>query len=173
MSDFMSALRQVIQGFGLSCSSSPKGICFCSAFFCYPPSMPVRECQFWVSILSSCSRELHVGMTNALIARTTKHREHVAGTYTARYAIDRLVYFEYFQYVNNAIAREKALKRCSRAQKIELIERLNPTWEDSFSKLAAPAMTWEQAQADVEANKTDEGSDGDEGEIPEADPPRG
>jgi len=61
----------------------------------------------------------------------------------------------------------------SRVRKIELIERLNPTWEDSFPKLAAPAMTWEQAQADVEANKTDEGSDGDEGEIPEADPPRG
>ena len=122
--------------------------------------MAAREYQFWVYILSSRSRNLYVGMTNALIARTTKHREHVAGTYTARYAIDRLVYFEYFQYVNNAIAREKAIKRCSRAQKIELIERLNPTWEDLYPKLASPAMTWEEAQAGGGA--ADEALDGDE-----------
>jgi len=121
--------------------------------------MPAREYQLWVYILSSRSRNLYVGMTNALIARTAKHREHIAGTYTARYAIDRLVYFEYFQYVNDAIAREKALKRCSRAQKIELIERLNPTWEDLFPKLASPAMTWEEAQA--AAREAGEVGDGD------------
>ncbi|MGD0799653.1 MAG: GIY-YIG nuclease family protein [Acidobacteriaceae bacterium] len=121
--------------------------------------MPAREYQLWVYILSSRSRNLYVGMTNALIARTAKHREHIAGTYTARYAIDRLVYFEYFQYVNDAIAREKALKRCSRAQKIELIERLNPTWEDLFPKLASPAMTWKEAQA--AAGEAGEVGDGD------------
>jgi putative endonuclease len=121
--------------------------------------MPAREYQLWVYILSSRSRNLYVGMTNALIARTAKHREHIAGTYTARYAIDRLVYFEYFQYVNDAIAREKALKRCSRAQKIELIEWLNPTWEDLFPKLASPAMTWKEAQA--AAGEAGEVGDGD------------
>jgi len=144
------------------CLSSPKGICFCSAFRLLPCLNAAREYQFWVYILSSRSRNLYVGMTNALIARTTKHREHIAGAYTARYAIDRLVYFEYFQYVNNAIAREKELKRCSRTQKIDLIERLNPTWEDLFPKLASPAMTW--AEAHAAAGEANGAADGDETE---------
>jgi putative endonuclease len=129
--------------------------------------MPQREYHFWVYILSSRSRNLYIGITNALIARTAKHREHIPGTYTARYAIDRLVYFEYFQYVANAIACEKALKRCSRAQKIELIERFNPTWEDLFPGLASPAMTWQEAQ--VAAGKVAD----DDLEVAEADPLRG
>jgi len=108
--------------------------------------MAQREYHFWVYILSSRSRNLYVGMTNTLIARTRKHREHILGAYTARYAIDRLVYFEYFQYVANAIAREKVLKRSSRAQKIELIERGNPTWEDLFPGLVSQPMTWQEAQ---------------------------
>ncbi len=119
--------------------------------------MAQREYHFWVYILSSRSRNLYVGMTNALIARTRKHREHIAGTYTARYAIDRLVYFEYFQYIANAIAREKALKHSSRAQKIELIERGNPTWEDLFPGLVSQPMTWQEAQAAVK--EVEEGPD--------------
>jgi putative endonuclease len=46
------------------------------------------------------------------------------------YNIDRLVYFERFQYVRSAIAREKELKDWNRARKVELIEKVNPTWED-------------------------------------------
>ena len=59
-----------------------------------------------------------------------QHREKVPGSFTARYNIDRLVYFETFQYVNNAIARENELKDWNRAKKIVLIESTNPTWED-------------------------------------------
>ncbi len=51
------------------------------------------------------------------------------GTYTARYNIDWLIYYEVFQYVNTAIAREKELKDRNRARKIALIESINPTWE--------------------------------------------
>jgi putative endonuclease len=71
--------------------------------------MPPREYHFWVYILSSRSRNLYIGITND---------------------IHRLVYCEYFRYVRTAIAREKELKRWTRAQKVELIERTNPTWED-------------------------------------------
>jgi putative endonuclease len=74
-------------------------------------------------------------MTNSVLSRTTKHRESVPGTHTARYRIYRLVYFEYFQYVRSAIAREKELKHWTRQQKIELIEKTNPTWEDLYPKL--------------------------------------
>jgi len=102
--------------------------------------MPKREYHFWVYILSSRSRNLYIGMTNDLIHRVTQHRERTPGTHSGHYAIHRLVYFEYFQYVNNAIAREKELKHWTRAQKIELIERVNPTWEDLFLTFQGPIV---------------------------------
>ena len=92
--------------------------------------MPQREYIFYVYILSDRSRRLYIGMTNDIVRRVAQHREHRPGAYTARYNIDRLVYFERFQYVNNAIAREKELKDWNRTKKIALIERENPTWED-------------------------------------------
>jgi putative endonuclease len=97
--------------------------------------MQRREYHFWVYILASRSRNLYVGITNNVLSRTTKHRESVPGTHTARYHIHRLVYFEYFQYVRSAIAREKEFKHWTREQKIELVEKMNPTWEDLYPKL--------------------------------------
>jgi len=91
---------------------------------------PWKEYTFFVYILASRSRQLYVGFTNGLHCRVKQHREHRPGTYTARYKIDRLVYFEVFQYVNTAIAREKELKDWNRERKIALIESINPTWED-------------------------------------------
>jgi len=86
-------------------------------------------------MLASRSRNLYVGMTNSLVRRTSTHRAGVAGTHTGRYSIHRLVYFEYFQYVRSAIAREKELKRWTREAKLALVERVNPTWEDLFPAL--------------------------------------
>ena len=102
--------------------------------------MEQREYIFYVYILSDRSRKLYIGMTNDIVLRIAQHREHRPGTYTARYNIDRLVYFERFQYVNNAIAREKELKDWNRAKKIALIERENPTWEDLSEKWRDPAI---------------------------------
>jgi len=93
-------------------------------------AMQKREYQFYVYILSSQSRNLYIGMTNDLIRRIAEHREMKPGAYTAQYNIQRLVYFERFQYVRNAIAREKELKDWTRDKKITLIEKVNPTWED-------------------------------------------
>ncbi len=67
---------------------------------------------------------------NNLRTRLATHREGTPGSHTAKYNIHRLVYFEQYQYVINAIAREKELKHWTRAQKIALIESVNPTWED-------------------------------------------
>ena len=92
--------------------------------------MPPRDYRFWVYILSNRSHNLYVGVTNNLRGRVIQHREHRPGTHTALYKIDRLVYFEFYQYVRHAIAREKQLKHWTRAQKITLIERLNPTWAE-------------------------------------------
>jgi putative endonuclease len=97
--------------------------------------MPTRQYHFWIYILASRSRNLYVGVTNSLFGRVAKHRESVPDAYSGRYRIHRLVYFEYFQYVRSAIAREKELKHRMRKQKIELIEKVNPTWEDLYPKL--------------------------------------
>jgi putative endonuclease len=100
-----------------------------------------REYDFWVYILSSRSRNLYIGITNNLSGRLSIHRESRPGTHTARYNIHRLVYYEHFQYVLNAIAREKELKHWTRAQKIAIIESTNSTWEDlslKFGRLIPP-----------------------------------
>jgi putative endonuclease len=92
--------------------------------------MRQEDYQFWVYILASRSRTLYIGLTNSLRRRIQEHREQPQGSFTARYNISRLVYCEQFQYVDNAIAREKELKKWTRAQKIALIEAANPTWEE-------------------------------------------
>lgn len=101
---------------------------------------------FWVYILSNRSHTLYIGVTNGIRKRITEHRKLTPGTFTARYKITRLVYFEGFQYINNAIAREKELKHWTRAQKIALIEAQNPTWEELLP--VAPAIVPSPANAD-------------------------
>ena len=100
--------------------------------------MSGREYNFWVYILSSRSRNLYAGMTNNLNRRTTSHREADPTTHTGHYRIGRVVYFEHFTYVLNAIAREKELKHWTRSQKIALIESENPTWQDLLPEEPEP-----------------------------------
>ena len=90
------------------------------------------EYNFFVYILTNCSRHpLYTGMCNSIEQRHPEHKQRAdPDSYTARYGLNRLVYFERFQYVNNAIAREKQIKRWSRAKKIALIERAHPRWDD-------------------------------------------
>ncbi len=109
--------------------------------------MPKREHHYWVYILSNRSHTLYIGMTNNLLARVIQHREQKPGTHTARYRIDRLVYFEHYQYVNNAIAREKELEHWTRAQKIALVESINPTWEELMPDETAVATTTRNADS--------------------------
>ncbi len=89
-----------------------------------------KEHQYFVYILSSRSRTLYIGVTNNLIRRIQEHREGTADAFTKRYNIHRLVYVERFQYIGNAIAREKFLKHFTREEKLALITAANPTWED-------------------------------------------
>jgi putative endonuclease len=97
-----------------------------------------KEHHYYVYILSSRSRTLYIGVTNSLVGRLLEHREGKDGSFTKRYAIHRLVYFERFKYINNAIAREKFLKHFTRAEKLALITESNPTWEDLGIELLAP-----------------------------------
>jgi putative endonuclease len=88
------------------------------------------EKRYYVYIMASKSRVLYVGVTGFLYARVMQHKRGEVEGFTRRYNVNRLVYFEVFQYVNNAIARETEIKKWRRAKKVALIEKNNPTWED-------------------------------------------
>ena len=88
----------------------------------------VRTC--YVYIMASRSRALYTGVTNDLARRVDEHKRGLWPGFTSRYHVTRLVYFEEFVDVRDAIAREKQIKGWVRARKIELIERRNPSWGD-------------------------------------------
>ena len=100
--------------------------------------MPRPEKRYYVYILASKGRVLYVGVTGSLFARVLQHKSREAEGFTSRYNITRLVYYEVFQYVNNAIARETELKKWRRQKKLALIERFNPTWEDLAADWGEP-----------------------------------
>jgi len=91
----------------------------------------MRDHEYFVYILSNTFHRLYTGVTNNLESRVKDHKTAVDPKgFTVRYSIDRLVYFERFQYINDAIAREKQIKGWLRVKKIALIVAANPTWKD-------------------------------------------
>lgn len=91
--------------------------------------MPLRR-QFFVYIIASRSKAIYIGVTNNLERRIQEHKSALTSGFAARYHIVRLIYFEEFQDVRDAIAREKQLKAWRREKKINLIEAMNPEWLD-------------------------------------------
>ena len=73
---------------------------------------------------------LYTGVSSNLVGRVWQHREGISKGFTTRYGVKRLVWFEAHEMVEEAIRREKSIKRWQRQWKIELIERENPTWRD-------------------------------------------
>jgi putative endonuclease len=92
--------------------------------------------EYYVYILASRRNgTLYVGVTNDLARRAFEHREGAEAIFTKRYGVGLLVYYESYQDVRDAIAREKALKKWRRAWKIQLIEPNNPQWRDLYESL--------------------------------------
>ncbi len=73
---------------------------------------------------------LYTGVTNDLVRRLAEHREGRADSFTKRYGIHRLVWFELHTDIQEAILREKRIKKWNRSWKVDLIEAANPTWRD-------------------------------------------
>ncbi len=92
--------------------------------------MKQREHHYYVYLLSSRTRVLYCGVTNSLRRRVEEHQAAEKPSFTEQYNCHRLVWFEHYRYINNALTREKQLKRWTRAKKIALIEAKNPFWED-------------------------------------------
>ena len=85
----------------------------------------------YVYILASGKNgTLYIGVTNDLSRRVWQHREGHASAFTRRYGVSKLVWYEEYPTVPQAIQRETSLKRWKREWKIALIETVNPGWED-------------------------------------------
>jgi len=103
-----------------------------------------REKRYHVYIMASKSRVLYVGVTGFLMSRVKQHKAGEVDGFTRRYKVNRLVYYETFQYANNAIARETEIKKWRREKKLALIEPSNPTWEDLAADWAIPIQRKKQ-----------------------------
>ena len=90
--------------------------------------------HYYVYILASrIGGTLYIGVTNDLVRRVFEHKSKLVEGFTQKYDVVKLVYFEQFDDPENAIKREKRLKKWNRAWKIRLIEENNPNWEDLVS----------------------------------------
>ena len=78
---------------------------------------------------------LYIGVTSNLSRRIWEHRECLVDGFTERYSLKRLVYYELYDDIRNALQREKNLKHWPRAWKLALINEMNPHWEDLYERL--------------------------------------
>ncbi|UCH41080.1 MAG: GIY-YIG nuclease family protein [Gammaproteobacteria bacterium] len=78
---------------------------------------------------------LYTGVTSDLPKRVWQHKNGISGGFCTKYKLKRLVYFELFEDMYQAISREKQIKAGSRQAKIELINRFNPAWRDLYPDL--------------------------------------
>jgi putative endonuclease len=105
----------------------------------------IRKCRrhegkprYFVYVMASASKTLYTGMTNSLRRRVSEHKSKLTPGFAAKYNITRLVYFESFEDVRNAIEREKQIKAWTRAKRVSLIEFTNSKWDDLSREWAQP-----------------------------------
>lgn len=92
---------------------------------------------FYVYILANeRNGTLYVGVTNNLVRRVYQHKEKSISGFTSRYKVEKLIWFECYDDPENAITREKELKKWRRAWKLRLIEESNPQWKDLYDDIS-------------------------------------
>ncbi len=104
--------------------------------------------QFWVYIVGSSSGTLYIGFTNDIDRRIWEHKSGEFEGFASKYGCNRLLYYEKFDNVFKAIAREKQLKGWRREKKIKLIESVNPRWQDLAETWGAKMLFAGQAIRD-------------------------
>lgn len=82
--------------------------------------------EYFVYILTNNSGTLYIGVTNDLFRRVQEHKSRIANGFTQKYHIDKLIYFESYPEIVNALNREKQLKNWHSEWKLNLIKKLNP-----------------------------------------------
>lgn len=86
--------------------------------------------SYWVYILTNKSNTLYIGVTNDLERRINEHSFKTISSFTSKYNLNKLVYYQEFSDINEAIAAEKKIKGWTRQKKMELIKTINPEFKD-------------------------------------------
>jgi len=95
-----------------------------------------EEKDYYIYIMASQRNGTsYIGITLNLIDRVYKHKKGIYKGFTNRYKVDKLVYYEMYGDVYDAIDREKQLKKWNRKWKLDLIEKVNPQWQDLYDNL--------------------------------------
>lgn len=96
----------------------------------------MKEKNFYVYILAKAQNStFYVGITSDLVKRVWEHKNDIADGFTKKYGIKNLVYYEIFGDPENAIKREKQLKKWNRPWKMRIIEEMNPKWSDLYESI--------------------------------------
>ena len=91
--------------------------------------------NYYVYIMASVNYVIYIGVTNDLIRRVEEHKNEVVDGFSQKYKTKKLVYYEYFNQINDAIRREKELKGWRREKKVKLVGSKNFKWEDIYDDL--------------------------------------
>ncbi len=96
----------------------------------------MNQNSFAVYILTNKNnRVLYTGFTNELCRRVLEHKNKLVKSFTSRYNVDKLVYYEIYADAESAIYRERQIKAGSRQKKLDLINKMNPNWDDLYNGL--------------------------------------
>jgi putative endonuclease len=110
--------------------------------------------NYWVYILTNKPHgTLYIGVTGGIDDRMERHITEQGSKFTAKYKLKLLVYYEEFQYIDTAIAREKQLKNWHRQWKINLIEEHNPNWDNLWKG----HVSLKDSNSDVDSNIVNRG----------------
>jgi putative endonuclease len=92
--------------------------------------------QYYVYILASKKNgTLYLGVTSDLVKRIYQHKQSIIDSFTKKYNVHYLVYYEVYQDIEEAILREKQMKKWNRIWKIRRIEEMNPEWKDLYNEI--------------------------------------
>jgi putative endonuclease len=96
----------------------------------------MREKYYYVYILASKPYgTLYTGVSSNLLGRTWQHKNDLVESFTKRYRVHRLVWYEQTESIESAINREKEIKKWRRRWKLDLIEKMNPDWKDLYGEI--------------------------------------
>ena len=92
--------------------------------------------QYYIYIVTNYTNKvLYTGVTNSLINRIYQHKHKLVSSFTSKYNINKLVYYEIYEDPQTAISREKQIKAGSRKKKIDLVNSVNPDWNDLYDTI--------------------------------------
>jgi putative endonuclease len=93
--------------------------------------------QYYVYILASRRNgTLYIGVTSDLLRRVYEHKQELIDGFTKKYGVHALVYYEAHDNIEEAITREKQIKKWERAWELKLIEEMNPEWDDLYEQIS-------------------------------------